>query len=298
MTKLARITTLICCVAAVGALAAGAGVRGGSQAHGTIFDYDASAPLGLALSKATASQGIVRQELSFRATPSLRLRSYFMHPTSRGPWPLVIWSPGAGGDRSEQLPDARAAAQKGIASLLIDTPTLSNCRDAQADLDAIVSYVVSRRRAVDLAATLPGVDAKRIAAAGFSQGAEVSGMLSGIERRISAFGLKSARAHLTGYLPIFCTALSKAQLRAYIAKLGVVDPAHWIGRSASALLMQNGRADSLSPRADALALYTAAKPPKEFRWYPVGHDLSDRIGLPPPVADRAPPTPLAERRRT
>jgi hypothetical protein len=38
--------------------------------------------------------------------------------------------------------------------------------------------------------------------------------------------------------------------------------------------MQNGTADFLSPRADVLALYAAARAPKELRWYPASHDLN------------------------
>jgi cephalosporin-C deacetylase-like acetyl esterase len=275
MTRLVQITTLMCCVAAAGALAANAQVGNVAGSPTTIFDYDSSAPLGLVLGRSTSSQGIVKRDLSFQATETLRLKAYFVHPVSGGPWPLVIWSPGAGGDRNQQLPDARAAAQKGIASLLIDAPKFSNCRNADTDLRAYVSYVVSRRRAVDLAPMLPGVDSKRIAAAGFSQGAGVTGMLAGVEHRIRLFTLKSGRAHLTAYIPIFCTSLSTQQRNAAVATLGAVDPVHWIRRATgSALLMQNGTADALSPRADVLALYAAARAPKELRWYPASHDLN------------------------
>jgi hypothetical protein len=171
---MARIVMFICAagMALAGALVANARVGDVAGSHATIFDYDAAVPLGLVLGGSSSSQGIVKQNLSFRATDSLRLSAYFVHPASRGPWPLVIWSPGAGGDRNQQLPDARAAAQEGLASLLIDAPKFSNCRNADTDLHAYVSYVVSRRRAIDLARKLPGVDSKRIAAAGFSQGAD------------------------------------------------------------------------------------------------------------------------------
>jgi fermentation-respiration switch protein FrsA (DUF1100 family) len=275
MTRLAQVTALVCCVAAVGTLAAEACVGDVAGSRTTIFDYDPAAPLGLVVGRSTSSQGIVRQDLSFQATQTLRLKAYFLHPVLGGPWPLVIWSPGSGGDRTQQLPDARAAAQKGIASLLIDAPFFSNCRNAQTDLRAFVSYVVSRRRAVDVATTLPGVDAKRIAAAGFSLGAEVTAALSGVEHRIVAFTLKSGRGHLTGYIPIICASLDTKQREAYVATLGVVDPVLWIRRATrSSLLVQNGTDDRLSPRADVLALYAAARPPKELRWYPAGHDLN------------------------
>ncbi len=261
---------------AVLSLALGAAV---SQANpnntsGGLFDYDRSAPLEVVSGKTTTSQGIVRQEISYRASASLRLKAYFVHPDAGGPWPLVIWSSGAGYDRREQLPEAVNLARSGAASLLVDAPPIKpGCRNV--GLQLYVNYVISRRRAVDLVKTLPNVDAKRIAAAGFSFGAEITATLSGVDHRIVAFALKSGRAHNTGFVRILCTSLGPAKIDARVAELSVVDPVHWVGRTArAATLIQNGTQDSLTPRPDVLALYTAARQPKELRWYPAGHDLN------------------------
>jgi fermentation-respiration switch protein FrsA (DUF1100 family) len=138
----------------------------------------------------------------------------------------------------------------------------------------VASYVVSRRRAFDVAATLPNVDAKRIAAAGFSLGAEVTATLSGVDHRFSAFALESGRGHLTGFGRSFCTSLDANELAAYVATVGVVDPVHWVRlASHTAFLVQNGTQDTLTPRDDVLALYAAAKGPKELRWYSASHVL-------------------------
>ena len=244
-----------------------------STVEAGLFDYDRSAPLGVVSGKTTTSQGVVREELSYLAGASLRLKAYFVHPASGGPWPLVIWSPGAGGDRNEQLPQAVDLARSGGASLLVDAPPIRTpCRN---DLPLYVNYVVSRRRAVDLAATLPNVDAKRIAAAGFSFGAEITATLSGVDHRIAAFSLSSGRGHHTGFVRIFCKSLGAAKLDAYVAQISVVDPVRWVGRATrSAMLIQNGTRDELTPRPDVLALYKASRKPKELRWYSAGHDLN------------------------
>ena len=240
---------------------------------GGLFDYDRSAPLGVVTGTTTTTQGIVREEFSYLAGASLRLKAYFVHPATGGPWPLVIWSPGAGGDRRQQLPEAADLARRGSASLLVDAPPSSTpCRN---DLRLYVNYVISRRRAVDLAATLPNVDATRIAAVGFSFGAEITATLSGVDHRIAAFALKSGRGHHTGFVRIFCKSLGAARLEAYVAQVSVVDPVRWVGRATrSATLIQNGTRDELTPRPDVLALYTASRKPKELRWYPAGHDLN------------------------
>jgi dienelactone hydrolase len=245
-----------------------------SAAGGGLFGYDATLPLNAAFGTPTTSDGIVRQPFAYDATESLRLDGIFVHPSSGGPWPLVIWSPGAGGDRTQQMPDATAAAKSGLASLLVDTPPLSNCRDGRADLESVVAYVVSRRRAIDLAQTLPNVDAKRLAAAGFSLGAEVTASLAGVDHRIAAFALKSGRGHLSGFARIVCASLGP-KLGDYMATLAPVDPVRWSGSAVHAsFLLQNGTQDDLTPRPDVLALYRSVHGAKELRWYPASHNLT------------------------
>ena len=239
---------------------------------GGLFDYDHSVPLGATFGGKSTSNGVVREDLSYQATPSLRLKGYFIHPATGGPWPLVIWSPGAGGDRTQQLPEADRLAHGGVASLMIDAPPIKpGCRDDPLHL--YVEYVVSRRRAVDLAETLTNVDRSRIGAAGLSFGAEVTATVSGVEHRIGAIALNSGRGHYTGFVQHFCTVLGPG-LKAYVAKVKVVDPVNWIGRAKGPILIQNGTKDPLVTRSDVLALYAAATKPKELRWYVAGHGLN------------------------
>jgi fermentation-respiration switch protein FrsA (DUF1100 family) len=67
----------------------------------------------------------------------------------------------------------------------------------------------------------------------------------------------------------------KAAFTAYLAKMGVADPVRWLPSAVRArVLVQNGTRDDLTPRADVLALYAAAKGPRELRWYDAGHNLN------------------------
>src|SRR6185436_16972926 len=119
-------------------------------------------------------------------------------------------------------------------------------------------------------------DGQRLAAAGFSFGASVTADLAGVEPRISAFALKSGRAHHTGFMRLACAQLGEQKLDHYVERLAAVDPIHWISRAASssAFLIQDGTRDPWNPRRDVLALYAAAPGTKKLRFYPAGHELN------------------------
>ncbi len=249
-----------------------AGVRGPAS----FFDYDRSAPLEVAWGRTAFSHDIAHQDLKFSAAKRARVAASFVHPLAGAPWPLVIWTPGRGEGRSENLGDADALARKGVASLLVDPPApeVVTC-DAEKDLAIFTRYVVGRRRAVDLALTLPNVDGKRIAAAGFSYGASVTAVLAGVEHRIRAFALKSGRAHHTGFMRLACPQLGQKKLDAYVEKLSAIDPIKWVPKATSpAFLIQDGTRDPFNPRADVLAVYRAAHGPKELRLYAADHPLN------------------------
>jgi len=253
-----------------------AGTSGPGGGATSLFDYDRSAPLELAWGKTAVSHKVARQDMKFSAGNHARVAAYFVHPMAGAPWPLVLWTPGRGEDRSEGLGDADALARNGVASLLVDPPApeVVTC-DAAKDLGIFRRYIVGRRRAVDLALTLPNVDGKRIAAAGFSYGASVTAVLAGVEHRIRAFALKSGRAHHTGFMRLACPQLSQKKLDAYVEKLAAIDPINWVPKATGPdFLIQDGTGDPLNPRADVLALYRAAHGPKELRFYRADHPLN------------------------
>jgi Esterase FrsA-like len=252
--------------------AATSGARGPA-----LFDYDHSAPLEVTWGKTVVSHDIAHQDLKFSPTRRARVAAYFVHPRAGAPWPLVIWTPGRGEDRSKDIGDADALARKGVASLLVDPPApeVVTC-DAAKDLAIFTRYVVGRRRAVDLALTLPDVDGERIAAAGFSYGASVTAVLAGVEHRIRAFALKSGRAHHTGFMRLACPQLSPKKLAAYVEKLSVVDPISWVPK-ARPLQPESRRARPLpgSTRTKGAA-FLPGRPPAERG--------GDRISRPVAVA--------------
>jgi dienelactone hydrolase len=240
------------------------------------FSYDRRRPLALRLGKAQSSGGVVRQALTFDAGFG-RKSGYWTHPVESGPWPVVLFSPGFGGDATDQLPDANRLARRGIASLTVAPPRLLlSCR-AAADVRAYSNYVVGRRRALDLLAQLPGADASCVAAVGFSFGSAVTATLAGVDHRLQGAVIQSGRAHLSVAIGVGCRRLGAKRLRAYVRAYSIVDPVRYVSRAAPApLLFQNGMHDPISPRGDVDAYVRAASSPKEQRWYDAAHELNEQ----------------------
>ena len=264
-------------VAAVGAVALATSPPAGTSSArgpGSLFDYDRSAPLEVAWGKTTVSHNIAHQDLRFSAAKRARVAAYFVHPLAGARWPLVIWTPGRGGDRSEELGDADALARNSVASLLVDPPApeVVTC-DAAKDLAIFTRYVVGRRRAVDLALTLPSVDGKRIAAAGFSYGASVTAVLAGVEHPDPRFALKWGAPITPGSCDspvpnsarrssMHTSRRSQPSTRSSVPKA-----------TTPAFLIQDGTRDPWNPRADVLALYRAARE-RRLRLYAADHPLN------------------------
>jgi dienelactone hydrolase len=264
-------------------LAAGCGgaTRGSPSAARSPFSYDAARPLRFQdHGRVNAGYPIPFDDVSYVSLGE-RIPGYLVVPPGRGRLPAVIWLHGSGGGRGALLVEAAWLAARGAVSLTITSPSslagapprgLAPLAELRREGDLALRDVIAVRRAVDLLQSLPRVDPKRIGLAGISLGARTGAIVAGVEPRVRDLVLMSG-----GALPVEAYVRQTPKpLRAAVARtLGQIDPLRYIGRGPrNGILLQDGRSDSVVPRAALVALARAAPPGTEVRWYPAGHLLN------------------------
>lgn len=272
-----------------------------------LFDYDGKAPLDVQELSVEPREGVSVHDLTYASPKGGRVPAYLVVPEGKGPFPAVILMHGAPGTRARVLPRGITLAKSGAVALMIDAPfSRSGGGDAvtftERDRDQQIQLIVDLRRAVDLLAARPDVDAKRIAYVGRSYGGAMGGLLAGVETRIKTYVLAVGDgglvAHFTGEddLDGPLQGLSEERRKRWLAAMEPIEPIRFVGKAApAALFFQAARQDELVPPADAKRFQEAGSEPKTVKWYDSGHLLNDeasrdelewlrgQIGIDPPA---------------
>lgn len=259
-----------------------------------MFDYDHRAPLDVKEHSVEEREGAKVYDISYASPQGGRVTAYLVAPATKGRHAGIIFAHPGGGDRKSFLSEALTLARVGAVSLLIDDPSARPAAwrrrmfvftEPENDRATYIQAIIDLRRGVDLLAARPDVDAKRLGFVGFSFGADLGGILAGIERRIKAYALMGTGARLTDlwrtgdtpYLARLRASITKEQLDKYIETTAPFDSVHYIGHAApSAVLFQFGRRDGNWPEKLALEFYQAGSEPKEIKWWDGGHELNDQ----------------------
>lgn len=247
------------------------------------FAYDASKPLQVRTKETSRERGLELRDISFKAADGQTVPAYLVLPQKKGRYPATIYVHGSGGSRRDLLISALGLAQRGGVGLALDMnySAARAPRTPPKGVDALeaatsneIESVVEVRRAVDLLRSFSFVDGDRIGYVGWSAGARIGAIVSGIDHRIQAFDLLSG-----GALPVSVYLADQPQdvrpkLERFLKK---TDPLRYAPHAApSALFFQDGRRDQVVPRKALVGLARAASKPKEVRWYDAGHVPSER----------------------
>lgn len=238
---------------------------------------------GIALSVVANAAGI--REVRFPDTKGGDTGAWLVEPAKKSGCAILFvhWYDSEAGDsnRNQYLREAVPLADHdGCTSLLVDTmwsqtPWFLH-RDAARDFESSETQVADLGKALDFLLRQKGVNPKRVFYVGHDFGAMYGMVLASKEKRVTAgWAFQAATASFSDWF-LYYPRKDGAERQAVIDKLAPLDPVRHIGNAGPAVLLQFGRRDRHVPEARAKALISAAKEPKEVRWYDAGHALDEK----------------------
>jgi dienelactone hydrolase len=266
-------------LAVLGALLLAA--AGGAAPSPSLFAYDAGAPLGLTEGSVDDRTGVRITQLSYAGPKGGRVTASLVAPAGAKALPAVVWLHDADGTSASARDEAVALARRGVVSLLPDSshvrppfPQLVTFVAAK-DRALRIKSVVEGRRALDVLASRPEVDATRLGVVGHGPGGTSAAILSGIERRVDAVVLSGTGARITTLLRRLWGPRRIAERERYLRVQAAFDPIVWAGRAGRApILFQHMRSDPNFTLAELRQLDGATAAPKRVRLYPTDTERS------------------------
>jgi dienelactone hydrolase len=244
------------------------------------FGYDAAAPLGYTdKGVVLRNDGVTVHDVSYRSGGK-QVEAFLVERPGKQARPGIVLVHGGGGDRTELLGDAVALAHLGFVALAITAPSSAyppaqptSVRQLVSESKAVtVDDVVAVRRAADVLASLPVVDAKRLGYLGWSNGAKTGAFVAASDPRFQALALLSGGADK---LAAFVKAAPAGQKALVEGGLGSVDPLRYIALARSGtVLLADGRRDTVVPHTALVNMIRAAPKGTLVRWYDAGHELN------------------------
>jgi len=281
-----RVTTADSCTVTPGSLRPDFGGVA-SAGDRNLFAYDVNAPLNLRKTVESTNNGIEVSAISFNSSDGGSVTGMLFDPITRSSLrPGIVLMHGLPGTARGMATYAQTLASYGAVVIAIDAPFARRggepVRLTAQDRAEQIQLIKDLQRAVDVLRARPNVDDDRIAYLGISYGGAMGVLFAGIERRIKTAVLVVADGglvtHFTGPEDFnFIVSLSCATRLDWFRAMAPIEPIRFIPHAApTALLLQNGRTDTLVPMADAQVLHAATPEPRTIRWYDAGHGLNQQ----------------------
>ena len=245
------------------------------------FDYDTSQPLGYVDRGVVVRRGSIAVHDVAYLSGGERVDGYLVEGPQATRRPGIVLVHGSGGDRGELVGAAVALAERGTVAMTITEPSSAHPLPAATSATVLLARaqamtvrdVIAVRRAADVLASLPVVDARRIGYLGWSAGAKTGTFVAASDQRFKALVLLSGGADK---LAVFVAA-APASLRPLVKqRLASVEPLRYIGwASPGTLLLEDGTRDAVVPHNALVNMTRSAPRGTLVRWYPAGHELND-----------------------
>ena len=227
---------------------------------------------------------LVNQLLVIQTPFGYRRVAEIYRPEAAGSFPAILYvhwyePESISSHRSQFEEEARELAGSGAVCLSIET--LWSDRDfflkrtQEDDTQNSVEEVVNIRRAIDLLLSQPNVDAKRFAFVGHDFGG-MYGMLAGsLDQRPSHYVVMAATPRFSDWY-LYLPKLEGESRETFIRQMAEIDPiVHVPNLMPAEVFFQFATDDFHVPKERAEEFFTAAKDPKEMKWYEAGHGLNE-----------------------
>ena len=247
-----------------------------------LFAYDTHADLAIQERGVEQRDGVAIHDLSFIAEPGAkqRINAYLVVPPGKGAHAGVLWVHWLGepktSNRTQYLDEAVALAAQGVESLLVDAmwsdPDWYAKRNPEQDFDASIRQTIALRRAMDLLASRPGIDAKRLGYVGHDFGGMYGMLAAGVDRRARTYVFMAVAPSLLEWA--FFASQPKSKID-YIRKNAPLELSEFVHRIDNAsVLFQFAKNDAYVSRASTGVLLNAANAPKERKFYEADHAMN------------------------
>ena len=256
-----------------------------AQAPDALFEYDASLPLGVKETARREEKGALLRDITYATLTQGTNAATLITPARPADRPaaailFVHWygPPAPTSNRTQFVPDGIALAQRGVTSLLIDTPWSEPkwfpTRNRADDYRRSVQQVKDLRRALDVLAAQPGIDPARFAYVGHDFGAMYGTIAAAVDRRVTHFVFMAGTASFTDWF-LYGPKLEGEARDTFIRELAPLDPVKWVPRLRGPVLMQFADTDEHVSTARREQLAAAAPAGTDVRVYKAGHEVSE-----------------------
>jgi dienelactone hydrolase len=248
-----------------------------------IYDYNASAPFDVKITKIEMRDGIEVRDITYLNPDGGRKAAYLVIPANKNNHPaalMVHWYAPEERDsnRTQYLNQAIELAKLGVVSLLPETmwsePKWFSTRKRADDFEASARTVRELRRELDLLLSQPGVDKTRVAFVGHDFGAMYGAILISVDKRPTLYALQAFTNEMSHWY-LYGPKMPEPERSRFTKTLQPMDATEHLRKAAPApVLLQFGTKDHHVPKPRGDAIINATSEPKKIIWYEADHGLN------------------------
>jgi dienelactone hydrolase len=252
---------------------------------GAEFNYDRTRAFDLKVEKTERRGGVTVQDVSYAQMDGARNLAYLVTPPGSASRPGVLFvhwleDPSPTSNRTEFLDESiELAASAGVVSFLPNTmwavPGWFSTRNPANDYASSIGQINELRRALDLLASRPGVDARRLLFVGHDFGAMYGAVAAGLDpSRVKAFVFMAGTEHFSDWFLLYPKVSAEARQQV-VDRLAPLDPTRYLAKlGAVPVLLQFGTKDRFVTRSAGDALIASVSGPKTSYFYDADHSLA------------------------